>query len=130
MTERVKSRLVSSGQWRIVNQPTAADFVIHGVVVGFGITPVAFDDVNRALEQRVTITALVTTARHGAPPESPLFRDALTGTAEYTESAESVATREAENRAIEEAGDLIAQDLVSKLVGRLGHPIHVDEGAK
>jgi len=126
VTERVKSRLVSSGPWRIVNQPTTADVVIQGVVTGFGVTPVSFDDANRALEQRVTITAEVTATRRGDSPGAPLFRKTLAGTAEYTAQAESVATREAENRAIEEAGGFLAQELVSKLLGQLSRP----DGAK
>lgn len=119
LTERVKSRLIAGGRWPLANRPGVADVVIRGVVTGFEVAPVSFDRENRALEQRITITAQVTADRRETLRDAPLFSGVLTGTAEYTETADNLQTRAAKNRAIEEAGDLLAQDLVAALVGRL-----------
>jgi hypothetical protein len=116
LTERVKARLVSTGPWRLVNRPGAADLVIVGTVTGFGVTPVSFDETHSALEQRVTITVEVTAERRGREAGAPAFRRTLTGTAEYAELGDTLRTRAAKNRAIEEAGDLLAQDLLARLI--------------
>lgn len=116
LTERVKSRLVSTGPWRLVNRPGVADLVIVGTVTGFGVTPVSFDETHSALEQRVTITVEVTAERRGRGAVAPAFRRTLTGTAEYAELGDTLRTRAAKNRAIEEAGDLLAQDLLARLI--------------
>jgi hypothetical protein len=116
LTERVKSRLVSTGPWRLVNRPGVADLVIVGTVTGFGVTPVSFDETHSALEQRVTITVEVTAERRGREAGAPAFRRTLTGTAEYAELGDTLRTRAAKNRAIEEAGDLLAQDLLARLI--------------
>ena len=116
LTERVKSRLVSTGPWRLVNRPGVADLVIVGTVTGFGVTPVSFDETHSALEQRVTITVEVTAERRGREAGATAFRHTLTGTAEYAELGDTLRTRAAKNRAIEEAGDLLAQDLLARLI--------------
>lgn len=121
LTERVKSRLVSTGPWRLVNRPGAADLVIVGTVTGFGVTAVSFDATHSALEERVTITVDVTAERRGRPTGAPVFRRTLTGTAEYTELGDSLRTRAAKNRAIEEAGDFLAQDLIARLIDAERH---------
>jgi hypothetical protein len=111
VTERVKSRLVSTSSWRLVNTPERAAVVIRGAVTGFGVTTVSFDANNRPLEQRVAITAAITTE---SKTEAPLHLT-LIGTAEYTETSDSLQTRTAKNRAIEEAGDGLAEALVARL---------------
>ena len=116
LTERVKARLVSTGPWRLVNRPGVADLVIVGTVTGFGVTPVSFDETHSALEQRVTITVEVMAERRGRAAGAPAFRRTLTGTAEYAELGDTLRTRAAKNRAIEEAGDLLAQDLLARLI--------------
>ena len=111
VTTRVKSRLVSSGPWRVVNDPQRAALVIHGAITGFGVTTVAFDANNQPLEQRVFITADITTESKSAAP----LRVMVTGTAEYTQDSDSLQTRAAKNRAIEEAGDNLAETLIARL---------------
>lgn len=114
ITERVKSRLVATGPWRLVNRPGRAHLVIRGAVSGFGTSPVSFDAAHHALEQRVTVTAEVSAVRTGSP-EVPVWQGTLSGSADYTELGDSLETRAAKNRAIEEAGDALAQDLVARL---------------
>lgn len=117
VTERVKTRLVSTGPWRVVNNPERAALVIRGAVTAFGVTTLSFDASDpslpptRPLEQRISITADVTaeSAQH-AP-----FRMVLTGTAEYTQTSDSLQTRAAKNRAIEEASDGVAEAFVARL---------------
>ncbi|MEW6684263.1 MAG: LPS assembly lipoprotein LptE [Nitrospirota bacterium] len=112
VTDRVKSRLVSARSWRLVNTPERATVVIRGAVTAFGVTTVSFSADNRPLEQRISITADITTeSKTDAPP----LRVTLTGTAEYTETSDSLQTRTNKNRAIEEAGDGLAEALVARL---------------
>lgn len=115
VTERVKSRLAAASPFRVVNRPGVADVVISGAITAFGVTPVSFDRAHRALEQRVSITVSVTTSPRGSGA-LPAVSGSFTGTAEYTETENSLQTRAAKNRAIEEAGDALAQDLVARLV--------------
>lgn len=117
VTERVKTRLVSAGPWRIENNPERAALVIRGAVIAFGVTTLSFEAVNptafptRPLEQRIAITADVTAeSDHHAP-----FRVILTGTAEYIETSDILQTRAAKNRAIEEASDGVAEAFVARL---------------
>jgi len=116
ITERVKSRLVATGPWRLVNRPGTADLVVRGVVTALGVTPVSFDRSNRVLEQRVTITAQITADRRDQAAAGPAFQGTVTGTSEYSEVGDTLQIRAAKNRAIEEAGDLLAQDLVARLL--------------
>ena len=115
VTERVRSRVASTAEWRLVSSPESAALVIRGAVIGFGVVTVSFDAANRPLEQRVAITADITAApREGAP-----FHGTFTATAEYLESADSLQTRTAKNRAIEEAADNVANELTARLSAHL-----------
>ena len=132
VTERVKSRLIATGPWRLVNRPGTADLVVRGVVTALGVTPVSFDRLHRVLEQRVTITAQITTDRRGQSAAGPAFQGTVTGTSEYSELGDTLQIRAAKNRAIDEAGDLLAQDLIARLrsLERLDPPTgHVDRPA-
>ncbi len=117
VTERVKSRLVSAGPWRIENDPQRAAVVIRGAVIAFGVTTLSFEAADptafptQPLEQRISITADVSAESDHHTP----LRMVLTGTAEYTQSNDSLQTRTAKNRAIEEASDGVAEALVSRL---------------
>ena len=117
VTERVKTRLVSTGPWRVVNNPERAALVIRGAVTAFGVTTLSFDAADpslppaRPLEQRISITADVTAESDQHAP----LRVVLTGTAEYTETSDSLQTRAAKNRAIEEASDGVAEAFVARL---------------
>lgn len=115
VTERVKSRLVATGPWRLVNRPGTADLVVRGVVTALGVTPVSFDRSHRVLEQRVTITAQITADRRNQAA-GPAFQGTVTGTSEYSEVGDTLQIRAAKNRAIEEAGDLLAQDVIARLL--------------
>jgi hypothetical protein len=117
VTERVKARLVSSGPWRVVNNPERAALVIRGAVTGFGVTTLSFEPPaaglppTRPLEQRVSITTDVTAASDEYTP----LHMTLIGTAEYTETSDSLQTRTAKDRAIEEASDGVAEALVARV---------------
>ncbi len=116
VTERVKSRLVDTGPWRLVNRPGTADLVVRGVVTGLGVTPVSFDRSNHVLEQRITITVQIATDRRGQAVGGPALQETVTGTSEYTEIGDSLQIRSAKNRALEEAADMLAQDVIARLV--------------
>ncbi|MFZ5875921.1 MAG: LPS assembly lipoprotein LptE [Nitrospirota bacterium] len=115
VTERVRSRVETMAAWKLVSAPESADLVIRGSVTGFGIITMSFDEAHRPLEQRVAVTAEVTaTPRTGVP-----FQGTLTGTAEYRESADSLQTRAAKDRAIDEAADNVAHELTARLYTHL-----------
>lgn len=111
VTERVKARLMSSGPWHLVNRPERAGLVVRGAVTAFGVTTLSFDAANRPLEQRVSITAEITAESDGKAP----VQVTLTGTAEYTQTSDSLQTRAAKDRALEEASDGVAESLVVRL---------------
>jgi hypothetical protein len=111
VTERVRSRLVTTGPWTLTSTPESAGLVIRGIVTNFSVITLSFDDANRPLEQRVAITADVT----AVPKQGVPFHSTVTATAEYRESADSLGTRTAKNRAIEEAAENVAQELTARL---------------
>jgi hypothetical protein len=111
VTERVRSRVETMAAWTLASTPESAGVVIRGAVTGFGVITVSFDADNRPLEQRVAITAEVVATPQAGPP----FQGTVTGTAEYRESADSLETRAAKNRAIEEAADNVAHELTARL---------------
>lgn len=112
VTDRVKSRLIAAGSWRLVGSPQRADLVIRGAVTSFGVTAVSFDAANRPFDQRVEITAEVIAERS----DGERRKVTVAATAEFTETTNTLATRAAKNRAIEEAGENLARDLVARLV--------------
>jgi hypothetical protein len=115
LTERVRSRVETMAAWKLVSTPESAGVVIRGAVTAFGVITVSFDSANRPLEQRVAITAeVIATPQTGVP-----FQGTLTGTAEYRESTDSLETRAAKNRAIEEAADNLAHELAARLYTHL-----------
>jgi hypothetical protein len=115
VTERVRTRVVNTGAWRLVSPPEAATVVIRGAVTGFSVVTVSFDADNRPLEQRVALTADVTAAQ----PQGTPFQQSLTATAEFRETADSLRTRTAKNRAIEEAADNLARELLARVHAHL-----------
>ncbi len=128
VTERVRSRVATTAAWKLVSSPESAGLVIQGAVTGFGVITVSFDAAHRPLEQRVSITAEITaTPQEGAP-----FHGSVTATAEYRETANSLDTRTAKNRAIEEAADNVANELTARLFAHLlardGTPRPIDPG--
>ncbi len=84
-------------------------------MTALGVTPVSFDRSHRVLEQRVTITAQITADRR-TQAAGPAFQGTVTGTSEYSEVGDTLQIRAAKNRAIEEAGDLLAQDVIARLL--------------
>ncbi len=111
VTERVRSRVATTAAWRLVSTPESAGLVFRGAVTSFSVITVSFDAANRPLEQRVAITADITAAPHEGLP----FHGSVTATAEYRESTDSLQTRAAKNRAIEEAADNVAQELTARV---------------
>jgi hypothetical protein len=128
VTERVRSRVATTAAWRLVSSPESAGLVIRGAVTSFGVITVSFDATNRPLEQRVAITADIT----AAPRTGATFHGTVTATAEYREFSDSLQTRAAKNRAIEEAADNVANELTARLSAYLltrdGTPSPIDTG--
>lgn len=112
VTTFVQRAFVEDGRWEVVNAPGAADLVLRGQVTGVGLTPLSFDRTGRVTEYRVQVTVEVElVSSKGAAVWSG---KALTATAEYLVLLDAAATRSNQDRAIEEAGQRLAEDLLSR----------------
>ena len=112
VTTFVQRAFVEDGRWEVVNAPGTADLVLRGQVTGLGLTPLSFDRTGRVTEYRVQITVDVELA---SPKGAAVWSGkGLTATAEYLALSDVVATRSNHDRAIEEACQRLALDLVSR----------------
>jgi hypothetical protein len=91
----------------------APDLMLSGGVTAYANEPIAFDrqDIGRRFRVRVTLFSTLV----GRADGKVRFSEAITGEAFYTAGVGAVSARNAEDEALQ----IAAQDLASKLVGRL-----------
>ena len=113
VTTFVQRAFIEDGRWDVVNVPGAADLVLRGQVTGLALTPLSFDRAGRVTEYRVRISVDVELVSPGGA--AVWSGKDLAATAEYLVLPDVTATRINEDRAIEEASQRLADDLVSRL---------------
>src|SRR5262249_61001843 len=92
-----------------------ADAEISGAVVGFGATPVTFDNTGRATEYEISITASILFKRVGK--DQVLWKnDRYNFRESYPVEVSSTAYFDQENLALEKASKRFAQTMVSDLL--------------
>ncbi len=120
VTGFIKEELVSNGGLQLVNDPALADLTLIGRITGFSQTPISLSN-NRATEYRVSIWIDVDLSGKNSKPGLTNRANIWTEkgrqvTAVYFVTDDIVANSTAENRAIEEAAKLFAEDLVSQIL--------------
>ncbi|MEK6576133.1 MAG: LptE family protein [Nitrospirota bacterium] len=120
VTGFIKEELASNGGFQLINDPSLADLTLTGRITGFSLTPISSSN-NRATEYRVSIKIDVDLSGKNNKPGLTNKANIWTEkgrevTAEYFVTDDIAANNAAENRAIEEAAKLFAEDLVSQIL--------------
>ena len=119
ITGFIKEELVSNGGFQLIDDQSLADLTLTGRITGFSLTPISSSN-NRATEYRVSIKIDVGLSDKSNKPGLTDSTNIWTEkgrevTAEYFVTDDIAANSTAENRAIEEASKLFAEDLVSQI---------------
>ncbi|MBI5745745.1 MAG: LptE family protein [Nitrospirae bacterium] len=120
VTGFIKEEIVSNGGFQLINDPSLADLTLTGRITSFSLAPISSSN-NRATEYRVSITIDVgLTGKNNKPgltDKANIWTEkGREVTAEYFVTDDITANSTAENRAIEEAAKLFAEDLVSQIL--------------
>ena len=120
VTGFIKEELVSNGGFQLINDRSLADLTLTGRITGFSQAPISSSN-NRATEYRVSIKIDVDLSgknnRPGSTDRANIWAEkGREATAEYFVTDDIAANSIAENRAIEEAAKLFAEDLVSQIL--------------
>jgi len=71
VTRSIADELVRRQRFAVVGSPTGADAEIAGAVVGYGATPITFDNTGRATQYEISIVCQISFKRTGA--DKPLW---------------------------------------------------------
>lgn len=114
VTRSIADELVKRQRFAVVASPAGADAEIAGAVVGYGATPITFDNTGRATQYQISIVCQISFKRTGA--DKPLWaNDRYNFQETYPVDASSNFV-DFENQAIERASTRFAQTVVSDLL--------------
>jgi outer membrane lipopolysaccharide assembly protein LptE/RlpB len=114
LTRSIADELVKRQHFAVVGSPEGADAEIDGAVVGYGATPVTFDDTGRATQYEISIIAQIAFKRTGA--DKPLWSNDRYNFRETYPIDASSGFVDFEDQAIERASTRMAQTVVSDLL--------------
>jgi outer membrane lipopolysaccharide assembly protein LptE/RlpB len=115
VTEAIAEELVTRRRFDMVGDRAAADADLSGAVVGFGLTPITFDDQGRAISYEISITAQVLFRRVPGDEvlwraENYLFRET------YEVDLGEGGFLDLEEQALRDAAERFAETMVSDLL--------------
>ena len=114
VTRSIADELVKRQRFAVVASATGADAEISGAVVGYGATPITFDNTGRATQYEISIIAQISFKRTGA--DKPIWsNDRYNFRETYPVDATSGFVN-FEDQAIERASTRFAQTVVSDLL--------------
>lgn len=115
VTEAIALELSKRRRFSLVSEREGADADLSGAVVGFGLTPISFDNQGRADEYEISVTAQVVFER--LPGGEVLWRaDHYQFRETYAVDITEAGFLDREEEAIREASDRFAETLVSDLL--------------
>ncbi|MFP3941145.1 MAG: LPS assembly lipoprotein LptE [Thermoanaerobaculia bacterium] len=115
VTEAVAQELSKRRRFSLTSDRDGADAELSGAVVGFGLTPISFDDQGRADEYEISVTAQVVFER--LPGGEVLWQaDHYQFRQTYAVDITEAGFLDREEEAIREATDRFAETLVSDLL--------------
>jgi outer membrane lipopolysaccharide assembly protein LptE/RlpB len=115
LTRAIAEEMVNRQRFAVVGGAEGADAELSGAVVGFGVSPVAFDDTGRATEYEISITAQVAFKRVGKD-EVLWSNDRYVFRESYPIEATGAGYFDREDEAIEEAAERFAEAMVADLL--------------
>jgi outer membrane lipopolysaccharide assembly protein LptE/RlpB len=115
VSREVARELATRGRFEVSAGAGQADAELSGAVTQFDLYPVAFDEVGRAKEYQVAVTARV--ALKALPEEKILWENlGYTFRENYTLPASAASYADRENEAIDRVAERFAASLVSSLL--------------
>lgn len=117
VTRAVTGEFVSRGRLKVVGSPPEADALLEGVITGFGLTPVAFDEQGRATQYQVNVRAQIELVDRRGEEKVVLWKnDQYYFAEDYSVNPEAFDSFDQETRAIEEIAVRFAESLVSSVL--------------
>jgi len=115
VTERVKAQLLATGSWQMANTDQRPELLLNGHVSTLKLTPVAFDANSLATEYRLELHVEVTLIR--AADSSTIWSapDLVSLADYYVDQNNLAASNESKNRAVRDAGQQLAENIVEQL---------------
>jgi hypothetical protein len=116
VSERLKAQLLAAGAWRLVNSNQQPELLLNGRVNKLRVTPVAFDTEGKATEYQLEmrVNFVLTRASDGSTIWSATD---MAGFSDYYVDRNNVAlSREAKERAFQDAGQRLAENVVQQLI--------------
>jgi len=114
LSHLISKELLSDGRIQLVNRSQNPNTTLKGKITSFRETPLSFNQSQNALEYRVTLT--LDLSIETISPQKVLWEGkGIQASAEYISSNETLATREAKNRAILELGKNISETILFKI---------------
>jgi hypothetical protein len=116
VTEMVRRQFLQADGLTLVNNVSAAPLVILGRVSGYGLQTMSFRQ--GQLEYRVVLIATVSMKDTGT--QRLLWQETYTTSAEYFLTADLATNRSRQDRATDEAAQMLAENIVSRVLEDYG----------
>jgi outer membrane lipopolysaccharide assembly protein LptE/RlpB len=117
VTEMVRRQFLQADGLTLVNDVSAAPLVLLGRVSGYGLQTISFRQ-GQVNESRVVLTASVSMKDTGT--QRPLWFETYTTSAEFFVTADLATNRSRQDRATEEAAQMLAETIVSRVLEDYG----------
>jgi outer membrane lipopolysaccharide assembly protein LptE/RlpB len=117
VTEMVRRQFLQADGLTLVNDVSAAPLVLLGRVSGYGLQTISFRQ-GQVNESRVVLTASVSMKDTGT--QRPLWFETYTTSAEFFVTADLATNRSRQDRATEEAAQMLAENIVSRVLEDYG----------
>ena len=115
LTRAIADEMVKRQRFRLTASREGADAELSGAVVGFGATPVTFDQSGRATSYEISLTASIVFKR--ISDDKVLWKNnRYTYSESYAVDPSSSAYFDRENQAIESAAKRFSQSMISDLL--------------
>ena len=116
VTEFIRRQFLQADGLTLANDVGAAPLVLKGIVRSYGIQTISFRQ-GSVNEQRVRLTVEVTFEDRSA--SKSFWSQAYTTSAEFFQSSDLATNRSRQDRAIEEACQAMAENIVSRVIETL-----------
>jgi len=112
LTEYVKDALQNNTRLSLNTTTGAGEIFIEGVITNYQVLPIAIQNNNNAVQNRLTISVQFTI--NTSSPKEDIMNLSATRFADFSASTNLVSV---ENQLLEDINSQLAQDLVNKLLG-------------
>ncbi len=116
MTSAVKQEFNTNSRLAVVSNPRDADLILKGTILSYGLTPLSFDR-SRSVVMEYRVHIKVRVVLEDSRTQTIIMEEpGLEAVAEFLVNPDTSANRVAQDRAIEEAGRLFAENVVSRIL--------------